>query len=74
MSIEGPQGWGIITSRGAFFRLQYELEDALARCDDLAAENARLHAEIAKLRICDDWAEQSASAMQGGPARLAICG
>lgn len=43
-----------ITSRAAWFRLQYELEDALARCDDLAAENARLHAEIARLRSCDE--------------------
>jgi hypothetical protein len=43
-----------VTSRGAFYRLQYELEDALARCDDLAAENARLHAEIARLRQCDE--------------------
>lgn len=43
-----------VTSRGAYFRLQYELEDAHARCEDLVAENARLHAEIARLRRCDE--------------------
>lgn len=43
-----------VSSRGAWFRLSYELEDAQARCDDLAAENARLHAEIARLRSCDE--------------------
>ena len=25
-----------------------------SECDDLAAENARLHVEIARLRCCDD--------------------
>jgi hypothetical protein len=43
-----------VTSRGAWFRLSYELEDALAQRDDLAAENSRLHAEIARLRQCDE--------------------
>jgi hypothetical protein len=42
-----------VTSRGAWFRLQYELEDAHARCEDLVVENARLHAEVRRLKQCD---------------------
>jgi hypothetical protein len=36
-----------VTSRGAFYRLQYEAEDAVARADELERENARLRAQLA---------------------------